>query len=67
MKEGTKTTQQVGTKTDAAYEASKFAMTVGTGVAIMFGLWGLSCFIGGMATHGLGGLLRGIVIAVTGS
>jgi len=60
------TTTRTETKTDAGYEASRFALNIGMGTAALIGLWGLSCLIGGLVTSGAGGLLRGYLTAVTG-
>jgi len=54
------------TKVDAGYEASRFALNVGMGIAALIGVWGAACLIGGLATNGLGGLLRGFLTAITG-
>ncbi len=62
-----KTKTRTETKTDVGYEASRFALNAGMGMAALIGLWGLACLIGGLATNGFGGLLRGFWIAVTGS
>ncbi len=62
-----KTKIRTETKTDVGYEASRFALNAGMGMAALIGLWGLACLIGGLATNGFGGLLRGFWIAVTGS
>lgn len=64
MKSQTKTRTE--TKTDVGYEASRFALNAGMGLAALIGLWGLACLIGGLATNGMGGLLKGFWIAVTG-
>jgi len=37
------------------------------GTAALIGIWGFACLIGGLATSGFGGLLRGFRTAVTGS
>ncbi len=65
MSANTKT--QTGEKIDAGYEASRFALNAGMGMAAMIGLWGLACLIGGLATNGLGGLVSGFLTAITGS
>ena len=62
-----KTKIRTETKTGVGYEASRFALNAGMGMAALIGLWGLACLIGGLATNGFGGLLRGFWIAVTGS
>jgi len=67
MSTGTKTTKRTEARTDAGYEASRFALNVGMGIAALIGVWGLSCLIGGLATNGLGGLLRGFWTAIAGS
>ena len=62
-----KTTTRTEARTDIGYEASRFALNTGMGMAALIGLWGLACLIGGLATSGAGGLLRGFVTAVTGN
>ena len=54
-------------KTEAGYEASKFALQAVIGWAALIGLWGFACLIGGLATNGFGEMLRGFWMAVTGS
>ena len=51
---------------DAGYEISRFVLNAGIGLAAFIGIWGLACLIGGLATNGAGGLLRGLWTAVTG-
>jgi len=51
---------------DVGYEASKFALNVGIGMAALIGIWGMACLIGGLVTNGVGGMLAGYVSAVTG-
>ena len=65
MSANTKTRTEA--RTDAGYEASRFALHAGMGMAALIGLWGFACLIGGLATNGAGGLLRGFLTAVTGS
>jgi len=52
---------------DPGEEASKFALTAGMGMAALIGIWGLACLIGGLATNGFGGLLKGFWTALTGN
>jgi hypothetical protein len=54
------------TKTDVGLEASKFGLRVGMGMAALIGLWGVACLIGGLASYGVGGMLRGYLTAITG-
>ena len=58
---------QTKARTDVGYEASRFALHAVMGLASLIGLWGMACLIGGLATNGFGGLLRGFWTAVTGS
>lgn len=53
-------------RTDVGYETSKFVYGVGLTAAALIGLWGAACLIGGLADTGIGGLVNGFVIAVTG-
>jgi hypothetical protein len=49
------------------YEVSKVALGVGVLMAALVGIWGLSCFIGGLlSTGGLGDVVKGYLAAVTG-
>jgi hypothetical protein len=52
---------------DVGYETSKFALNAGMGMAALIGLWGMACLIGGLASNGFGGLLRGFITAITGN
>ena len=61
------TRTQTDARIDAGYEASRFALNAGIGMAALIGIWGVACLIGGLATNGFGGLLRGFWMAVTGS
>jgi hypothetical protein len=61
------TRTQTESRIDAGYETSRFALNAGMGMAALIGLWGVACLIGGLATSGAGGLLRGFITAVTGS
>lgn len=61
------TRTQTETRIDMGYETSRFALNTGMGMAALIGLWGLACLIGGLATSGAGGMLRGFITAVTGS
>ena len=63
----TNTRTRTDTKVDAGYEASRFALYTGMGMAALIGIWGMACLIGGLATNGFGGMLRGFITAVTGN
>ncbi len=54
------------TKTDVGYEASRFGLNVGMAMAALIGLWGAACLIGGLAGNGIGGMLKGLMTAITG-
>ena len=60
------TNTRTETKTEVGYEASRFGMSVGMGLAALIGLWGAACLIGGLASNGVGGMLRGYLTALTG-
>lgn len=53
-------------KTDIEQEVSRFGLTVIIAMASLIGLWGTACLIGGLSTNGLGSLLAGLRIAITG-
>ncbi len=60
------TRTQTKTTINTGHEAARFALNTGMGMAALIGLWGMACLIGGLATSGFGGLLRGFITAVTG-
>ena len=60
------TTTRTEAKADAGYEASKFGVSVVIGMAALMGIWGAACMIGGLASSGVGGMLRGYISAITG-
>jgi hypothetical protein len=66
MSAGKNTKQQTEARTDVGYEASKFALNVGMGIAVLIGVWGVACLIGGLAVNGPAGLLKGLWIAIAG-
>ena len=53
-------------RVDVGYEASKFVYGVGLTAAALIGIWGAACMIGGLANVGIVGLVKGLVVAVTG-
>ena len=53
-------------KTDLGSEASKFGVSVVFGMSALIGIWGAACMISGLASNGVGGMLRGYITAVTG-
>jgi len=63
MRAKTQTKEQV----DIEYEVSRLSLNSIMAMAVLIGIWGLTCLIGGLTTNGIGGLLRGFWIAVTGS
>lgn len=55
------------TEIDASYETSKFALAVGMTMAGFVGLWGCACMVSGLMTGGLGGIIKGLMTAITGN
>ena len=60
------TNTRIETKTDVGYETSRFGLGVGMAMAALIGLWGVACLIGGLASNGVGGMLKGYLTALTG-
>lgn len=60
------TTAKTETRTDVGYEVSRFTLGIGIALAALVGMWGFACMIGGLATCGMGELLRGFLTAITG-
>ena len=53
--------------TTADHDISKVALGIGAVMALLVGLWGVTCFVGGLASAGgLGELFKGWMSAVTG-
>ncbi len=55
------------TKTDIGHETSKFTVGIVMAMAGLIGIWAISCLVGGIASAGLGGLVKGFISAITGS
>jgi hypothetical protein len=53
-------------KTDVAQETSKFTVRVIMTMAAVIGAWALSCLIGGLASGGVGNLIKGYVSTIIG-
>jgi hypothetical protein len=67
--EDTMTTQIINkneTKTDVAQETSKFTIRVVMTMAAVIGVWALACLIGGLASGGVGNLIKGYVSTIIG-
>ena len=60
------TNTRTETKIDVGYETSRFGLSVGIGLTALIGLWGVACLMGGLATNGVGGMLKGYLTALTG-
>ncbi len=60
------TTTRTEKKTDVSYEASKFGLSVGMGMAALIGVWSVACLVGGLVSNGAGGLVTGYLSAVVG-
>lgn len=55
------------TKSDVAQETSKFTIGVVMTLAGMIGVWAMACLIGGLASGGIGGLIKGYISAILGN
>ena len=67
--EDTMTTQIIDkneTKTDIAQETSKFTIRLVMAMSGLIGIWALACLIGGLASGGIGNLIRGYISAIIG-
>lgn len=52
---------------DLKEETSRTALGIGIAMAALVGLWGVACLIGGLASSGLGGVIRGYFTAIFGN
>ena len=53
-------------KTDVAQETSKFTIRVVMTMAGVIGIWGLACLIGGLASGGIGNMIKGYISTIVG-
>jgi len=53
-------------KTDVAQETSKFTLRAVMTMAALIGIWALACLIGGLASGGVGNLIKGYVSTIIG-
>jgi hypothetical protein len=53
-------------KTDVAHETSKFSVAVVITMAALIGIWAVACLIGGLASGGLGNLIKGYISTIIG-
>lgn len=65
MTANTQTTSR--TRVDAGYETAKFALGVGGVAAAMIGIWAVICMASVFLGNGFGGVIRGLIGAITGS
>ena len=61
-----KTNTQAPIQSDAVRETSTFALGVGITMAVLIGIWGLSCFVSATMTIGPVEVLQGYITAVAG-
>ena len=54
------------TKTDITLETSKFTVRVVMAMSALIGIWALACLIGGLASGGVGNLIRGYISTIIG-
>ncbi len=54
------------TETDLQHEVSGFMFTVVSTSAVILGIWGIACLIGGLISSGFIGMIKGYVTAITG-
>jgi len=53
-------------KTDIAQETSKFTVRVVMTMAALIGIWAAACLIGGLASGGIGNLIKGYISTIIG-
>lgn len=62
----TQVIKKIESRTDVAQETSRFSVGVIMTMAAIIGIWAVSCLIGGLASGGFSGLIKGFVTAITG-
>ncbi len=54
------------TRIDVANETSKFTIKVVMTMAALIGIWAVACLVGGLASGGIGNLIKGFVSTIVG-
>jgi hypothetical protein len=54
------------TKIDVAQETSKFTIRAVMTMAALIGTWAMACLIGGLASGGVGNMIKGYISAIIG-
>ena len=54
------------TRIDVANETSKFTIKVVMTMAALIGIWAVACMVGGLASGGIGNLIKGFVSTIVG-
>jgi hypothetical protein len=54
------------TKIDVAQETSKFTIRVVMTMAALIGTWAMACLIGGLASGGVGNMIKGYISTIIG-
>ncbi len=62
----TKDKEIVRDELDIRDDTSKTALIIGIIMAAIVGIWGMACIIGGITSSGIGGLIKGYIIAIIG-
>ena len=68
-KEDAMTTQIIKkdeTRIDVANETSMFTIKVVMTMAALIGIWAVACLVGGLASGGIGNLIKGFVSTIVG-
>ncbi len=68
MENAMKTLLKTGnqTRTDLNHEVSQFIFTIVSATALLIGIWGAACLIGGLVSNGFFSMVRGYITAITG-
>jgi len=54
------------TETEVTHDVLSVLMTLVSASALLIGIWAAACFVGALFSHGLSGLVKGYITAVTG-
>ena len=55
------------TQVNTAYETAKFAMGTGITMVALVGIWGCACLVSIISSDGIGGVIKGFIMAITGA
>ena len=54
------------TETEVTHDVLSVLMTIVSAASVIIGVWAFACIVGALFSHGLAGVIKGYITAVTG-